>query len=217
MSIKLLHPDARSLLEHRLDSLVQTTARGDQLTALNPTERLVYQVPIDIDATTAELRKVRDAFRSMLDQSNAWAACATTPVAAPHISYDGTASLFGRKITGIIFLYQNAFYAVNGPYSIEEAKLILVDSLRKKKRKAEYLMARKDIPESELEYERQPISEEVRHEVWRRDKGRCVKCGSVHNLEYDHVIPVSLGGANTARNIQLLCEPCNRQKSNNIG
>jgi len=35
-------------------------------------------------------------------------------------------------------------------------------------------------------------------------------------LEYDHIIPVSKGGSNTERNIQLLCEKCNRQKSATI-
>lgn len=61
------------------------------------------------------------------------------------------------------------------------------------------------------------ISKDVQHEVWRRDKGKCAVCGSSEKLEYDHIIPVSKGGSNTARNIQLLCEKCNRQKGNNIG
>lgn len=60
------------------------------------------------------------------------------------------------------------------------------------------------------------ISPEVRREVWRRDRGRCVQCGSRLNLEFDHIIPVSKGGSNTSRNIQLLCENCNREKYNNI-
>lgn len=60
------------------------------------------------------------------------------------------------------------------------------------------------------------ISPEVRREVWRRDQGRCVQCGSQLNLEFDHIIPVSKGGSNTSRNIQLLCENCNREKYNNI-
>jgi len=60
------------------------------------------------------------------------------------------------------------------------------------------------------------IPEAVRHEVWRRDGGRCVHCGSQENLEFDHIIPISKGGANTARNIQLLCEACNRKKSDKI-
>ena len=41
----------------------------------------------------------------------------------------------------------------------------------------------------------------------------------IHNqkLEFDHLIPFSKGGSNTYRNIQLLCEPCNRSKSAKIG
>jgi uncharacterized protein (DUF924 family) len=63
---------------------------------------------------------------------------------------------------------------------------------------------------------RAPIPEEVRHAVWRRDQGRCVTCGSQEKLEFDHIIPVSRGGANTERNLQLLCESCNRSKSATI-
>ena len=42
--------------------------------------------------------------------------------------------------------------------------------------------------------------------VWRRDEGKCVQCDSSERIEYDHIIPVSKGGSNTVRNIQLLCE-----------
>lgn len=63
---------------------------------------------------------------------------------------------------------------------------------------------------------RDAIASEIRREIWRRDQGRCVKCGSRKNLEYDHIIPVSKGGSNTVRNIELLCEACNRSKSDSI-
>jgi len=59
---------------------------------------------------------------------------------------------------------------------------------------------------------RPKISEAVRHEVWRRDQGRCIKCGSRERLEFDHIVPVTMGGSSTTRNIELLCESCNRQK-----
>lgn len=59
---------------------------------------------------------------------------------------------------------------------------------------------------------REPISAAVRREVWRRDGGQCVDCGSRERLEYDHIVPVSRGGAHTARNIELRCETCNRRK-----
>ena len=61
------------------------------------------------------------------------------------------------------------------------------------------------------------ISQSVKDKVWNRDGGKCVQCSSNENLEFDHIIPHSKGGANTYRNIQLLCEPCNRSKSAKIG
>jgi hypothetical protein len=60
------------------------------------------------------------------------------------------------------------------------------------------------------------VSNVIRNQVWERDKGKCVECGSNLNLEFDHIIPISMGGASTYRNLQLLCEPCNRKKSNKI-
>jgi TPR repeat protein len=63
---------------------------------------------------------------------------------------------------------------------------------------------------------REPIPSAVRREVWRRDQGRCARCGSREKLEYDHIVPVARGGSNTARNIELLCERCNRSKSDSI-
>jgi 5-methylcytosine-specific restriction endonuclease McrA len=59
---------------------------------------------------------------------------------------------------------------------------------------------------------REPIPESVRLFVWQRDRGQCVKCGSRERLEFDHIIPIIAGGSNTERNIQLLCETCNRSK-----
>ena len=60
------------------------------------------------------------------------------------------------------------------------------------------------------------VPEKVRIAVWRRDEGKCVKCGSRENLEYDHIIPIAKGGSNTVRNIELLCEKCNRDKKDDI-
>jgi hypothetical protein len=73
-----------------------------------------------------------------------------------------------------------------------------------------------EVDVADINNDRNSIPSEVRREVWRRDQGRCTKCGSRENLEYDHIIPVSKGGGNTARNIELLCQNCNRSKSNKI-
>ena len=63
---------------------------------------------------------------------------------------------------------------------------------------------------------RKPISIELKNQIWNRDGGKCVICGSNHFLEFDHIIPVSKGGATSYRNLQLLCQNCNRKKSDNI-
>jgi HNH endonuclease/GYF domain 2 len=60
---------------------------------------------------------------------------------------------------------------------------------------------------------RAPIPKAIQRDVWQRDNGRCVECGSRENIEFDHIIPLSKGGSSTTRNIQLLCQNCNRQKS----
>jgi len=61
------------------------------------------------------------------------------------------------------------------------------------------------------------IPTQVKLKVWKRDKGRCVKCGSNKNLEFDHIIPYTKGGSSLVpENIQILCADCNLAKGNKI-
>ena len=43
-------------------------------------------------------------------------------------------------------------------------------------------------------------------------KNRCESCGKPDNLTVDHIVPLSLGGLNIWRNLQLLCLRCNQKK-----
>jgi 5-methylcytosine-specific restriction endonuclease McrA len=96
--------------------------------------------------------------------------------------------------------------------SKEEKKFIIFEKNEKEKRKFERLKFKHEGTKNK----RERISEDVKMFVWRRDQGKCVECGGQEKLEFDHIIPVSKGGSNTARNLQLLCENCNRTKSDKI-
>jgi hypothetical protein len=64
---------------------------------------------------------------------------------------------------------------------------------------------------------RRVIPTAVKLEVWKRDGGKCARCGSTEDLHFDHIIPWSKGGSsNTADNIQLLCGKHNLEKHDRI-
>ncbi len=54
------------------------------------------------------------------------------------------------------------------------------------------------------------ISSNIKRSVYKRDQ-KCVQCGSIHHLNYDHITPFSLGGKSTLENIRLLCFNCNQR------
>lgn len=102
----------------------------------------------------------------------------------------------------------------------EKAEIARKVKERQRKRDLEKIVTQELIDSGDLFGEqpmRPQIPREVVDAVYRRDGGRCVYCGSTENLQLDHIIPFSKGGATTLENLQLLCQPCNLKKSNHIG
>jgi hypothetical protein len=135
-------------------------------------------------------------------------------------AYSLNAELTGEqfRLIGKLWLYQG--FAYKAPIDLDpEDILVLIKaaeihkekSLSRQRRLVDYSM------NVETRRQRQHIPNNIKLFVWQRDGGRCVVCGSNKNLEFDHDIPVSKGGSNTARNIRLLCEVCNRSKRDEIG
>ncbi len=90
-------------------------------------------------------------------------------------------------------------------------------ALEEQERQAQELYRHSDDPpRAQHQSTSQHISSHVKKYVRRRDRGRCAHYGSRAGLEYDHIIPASQGGGNTARNVQLSCERCYRQKHAHI-
>ena len=65
----------------------------------------------------------------------------------------------------------------------------------------------KDIREAWDEY-----YEDIYEDVWDRDGGKCVKCGSDKDLEFDQIIPQHIMGIPNTNNFQLLCQICSNKK-----
>lgn len=107
--------------------------------------------------------------------------------------------------------FRDCFYWEDEGLSAHDVMALVVDRERRRQRKLERAHA---ALHQELNgvARREPIPREVRLAVWQRDGGRCVECRSDFDLQYDHVIPFSMGGATTAENLQLMCATCNREK-----
>ena len=128
-----------------------------------------------------------------------------------------TLSLFASDNDNKYWLYDGRFYLDKENLDSDEVKALLITRNRMRKariNRAKTIASTPSLPVSEAR--RGFIPEDTRLLVWERDGGKCTKCGSRNELQFDHIIPFSLGGSSTADNLQILCGPCNRAKGNSI-
>jgi len=112
--------------------------------------------------------------------------------------------------------FEDCFYWEDEELSAHDVLALVRDRQRRQRRKLERAHAAMAADHSS-DRRRQPIVREVKLAVFERDGGRCVQCGSNFDLQYDHIIPVSMGGATTDANLQLLCATCNQTKGGTLG
>lgn len=114
-------------------------------------------------------------------------------------------------------VFRDRVYELEGPLTDEEFALLTYQEFEKEQRYFARISERKNSGDKTVAKSTRPkIPTVVRREVWSRDGGRCVLCGRSADLEFDHIIPIAKGGSSTPRNVQLLCEMCNRQKGDRI-
>jgi hypothetical protein len=115
------------------------------------------------------------------------------------------------------WMFEGEFYLTNEKYEPKELRALILEAAHRKARRIQRALSLVDNEGANtMDANRQPIPDDAKILVWQRDGGKCVKCGSKEKLEYDHIIPLSRGGSNTARNIQILCETCNHSKSDSL-
>ncbi len=116
-----------------------------------------------------------------------------------------------EKIRSGIWVYNGLFILVDawteqsGARSVFKFRLELTDDAQTSDEQQPHLHQTRLIPTH------------VKLEVWRRDGGRCRRCGASDNLHFDHDIPYSKGGSSVvAQNVQLLCARHNLEKSDHL-
>ena len=116
-----------------------------------------------------------------------------------------------EKIRSGIWVYNGIFILINAWIESKERKIFKFKLELTENKNAS---SRKEPIELSID---RFIPSKVKQEVWKRDNGQCVKCGSKTNLHFDHIIPFSKGGSSlVAKNIQLLCAKHNLEKTNKI-
>jgi hypothetical protein len=114
-----------------------------------------------------------------------------------------------EKISKGIWSYKGFFELIDANVVSDGKRNVFKFSLKPVEKKSFGRVV--DLPHNRL------IPTPVKVEVWRRDRGQCVQCGSKKNLHYDHDIPFSKGGSSlTAANVRLLCAKHNLEKSDKI-
>lgn len=65
--------------------------------------------------------------------------------------------------------------------------------------------------------DRKRFPQEVRKLLYQQADGRCALCGkkiAFDEMELDHIVPLSMGGADEVENLQICCSADNRYKAN---
>ncbi len=114
------------------------------------------------------------------------------------------------------WVFRGDTYLEDEGLSADDVRVLILDRAEQSQRKVRRATARLAVTSERGSTARVPIPDHIKTFVWQRDGGRCVRCRSQVRLEFDHIISLSMNGSNSARNIQLLCEGCNREKGGNL-
>lgn len=121
-----------------------------------------------------------------------------------------------QKLAKNKWIYLGIFKLIDAWKEKDEKRYVFKFKLEIVEKKELYQFDKYKAKEIDVPHERQ-IPSDLRYEVWKRDKGRCIICGSNKNIHIDHIIPFSKGGVSiNIKNLRLLCAKHNLEKSDKI-
>jgi hypothetical protein len=87
----------------------------------------------------------------------------------------------------------------NGQYDVRDPQAVeaIIDTLVR-------LAGKKPLVSDEIKDSR--IKAEIKREIWKRDKGKCVSCGSTSHLQFNEI--PGKGGSTSTGKFQLICNQC---------
>ncbi|HST80887.1 MAG TPA: HNH endonuclease [Kineosporiaceae bacterium] len=135
-------------------------------------------------------------------------------VAALHQAATRRPVAFGPVGGRTYWLFEGLFYSDNEGLNHGQVHALLVTRQQRRQQqidRAEAMLVM-DAAQKPPAKRRDVIPDDVKQFVFKRDGGRCCRCQSQTELQFDHIIPVALGGGSAVENLQVLCGPCNRRK-----
>jgi 5-methylcytosine-specific restriction endonuclease McrA len=114
------------------------------------------------------------------------------------------------------WLFRSRWYWENQGLRHDAVRALLLDQERRQARRIDRAQLLTTTDDSLRPTLRESIPPDIRTYVWQRDGAQCTRCGAKQFLEFDHIVPLAMGGSNSARNLQLLCETCNREKGGHL-
>lgn len=116
-----------------------------------------------------------------------------------------------QKIVSI-FLYREIHVLLSARHNMFGLRILLYNRC-----KGYYPYDTEDNNGCSEKIKRKTYSKEERKSIYNKAGGRCELCGCrlvLEDMTLDHIVPLSMGGEDSMKNLQTACYACNRFKSN---
>ena len=181
----------------------------------NAYERLIYQNIEHAETNTQMYRMYCNEYQKLLERNN---------YSAEYYNNDFFIEiekrLFQEKIqhpsTTFEVVITKQYTSPQGRNHYSDYQVYSASQLKNAIAQTNQQKERQQARDSTRQAERAKMSESLRYEILRRDKGRCCLCGASAKdgakLHVDHIRPIAKGGKTEPSNLRTLCDRCNLGK-----